>query len=963
MFVEIDQPLQLNGNQPVALHAPETAWRIDGGSVDVFVQPVRGGRLAAHARRLFRAESGQALFGIDRDPNADGLLLFARATPGTQLVEVQLASIRAAAADPIERSQVCGWLDAWVNNLSAGVVGAAPPRMTLALRADTTHDLADQRAARPSKGVLWVRHLAGKSTFAGYQSAQVGAAMLFPLAESAWLQADGPVQLRAIETSAIIHDRQVWASVHAFNQTMLAALAEKLGHEELAERERRERAEELGRQVLRGSLRQIATVLAPVPAEPVVAHLPHEELLAACRIVAAAAGVAIQTPRGQQFGASARDPVIAIARASQLRLRRVSLRRQWWRDDNGPLLAFTESAHRPVALIPSGVGRYDMHDPATGERARVTMDIAASLEPFAYAFFRPLPERPLTMWGLLGFGLRGSRRDLGWLLGAGALVGVLGIVPPLITQVIVDTHIPAGAGGEALLLSAVLLAVAVAVALFQVARNIAAARIETRMSVTIQSGLWDRLLKLPVPFFRQYSAGGLATRAMGIETVRQFLAGLTVPVLLPGIFSIFNLLLLFGYDVILALIALALTLVAAGVTLLAGWHAFRYERAVQELLPNLAGLVVQLVQSIPKLRIAGAEPRAFGVWAHKFAALQRAVLKVRQITRVVAVFSFAFPLWSTMALFVVVAARGGGQAYSTGTFLAFSAAFNSMLGAMLAISINFYKLARVGALLAQQRPLLEATPEVDRLRLDPGELSGAIEISRVTFRYSPDGPDILHDVSISVRPGQLIAIVGPSGSGKSTLTRLMLGFEVPQTGAIYYDGQSLAELDLSFVRRQIGVVLQNDKLMPGSIADNIVGLSLLTAEDAWEAAEMVGLGDDIRALPLGMQTVVSEADSTFSGGQQQRLMLARAVVARPRILIFDEATSALDNRTQEVVTRSLGQLRATRIVIAHRLSTIVQADHIYVVVAGRVVQQGTYTELMREEGAFRELARRQQLDV
>jgi NHLM bacteriocin system ABC transporter ATP-binding protein len=694
----------------------------------------------------------------------------------------------------------------------------------------------------------------------------------------------------------------------------------------------------LEQQVMHQALHEIASVLTPVPAAPVAANDAQAALLHACQSVGTALGVTIRVPRSEPSGAATRDPLVAIARASHLRLQHVALCPHWWRDDGGPLLGFMADGQRPVALLPRGPGRYQLYD----------------------TFFRPLPAGPLTLGRFVRWGLRGSTRDMLVLLATGALISLLGMAAPLLTQVIVDTLIPVGARREVLLLSALLLVVAAVAALLQVGRNLAATRIETRLSAALQHALWDRLLALPVPFFRRYSAGGLATRAMSIETIRLFLTGLTVPVLLPAVFALVQLALLFYYDVWLGALGLVLTFIAAGVALLAGVVLFRSERNVQELLPNLAGLVVQLIHSIPKLRIAAAEGRAFGVWSRTFVALQQAVLKVRQITALVVVWSTIFPLLSTMAIFGALALRGGGETYSTGTFLAFSAAFNALLAAVLALSINVYKLARIGALLAQQQPLLAAQPEADRGRLDPGALTGAISISRVTFRYRADGPPTLSDVSLTAQPGQFVAIVGPSGSGKSTLIRLLLGFETPQTGALYYDEQNLADLELSAVRRQIGVVLQHDRLMPGTLADNIVGLSLLTEQDAWQAAELVGMADEIRRLPRGMQTLVSEADSTFSGGQLQRLLLARAVAARPRILIFDEATSALDNHTQEAVTRSLEQLQATRIVIAHRLSTIKQADQIYVLAGGNVVQQGTYGELAHAHGTFRELVRRQQ---
>ncbi|HEU4454372.1 MAG TPA: ATP-binding cassette domain-containing protein, partial [Longimicrobium sp.] len=295
----------------------------------------------------------------------------------------------------------------------------------------------------------------------------------------------------------------------------------------------------------------------------------------------------------------------------------------------------------------------------------------------------------------------------------------------------------------------------------------------------------------------------------------------------------------------------------------------------------------------------------------------------------------------------------------TGDFMAFMSSFTTCLMGMLAAAAALMGALTVVPMYEQARPILETLPEVDTAKADPGVLTGAIDIERVTFRYTEDGPPILRDLTMRIKPGEFVAFVGPSGSGKSTLLRLLLGFEKPESGGVYYDGRELAGLDAQAVRRQIGVVLQNGRLMSGDLFTNIAGSSPATMEDAWEAARMAGFDEDIKAMPMGMHTVINEGASTLSGGQRQRLMIARAIVQRPRILFFDEATSALDNRTQAIVTESLDRLNATRIVIAHRLSTILHADRIFVIKAGRIVQTGTYAELIEQEGLFAELAKRQ----
>jgi ATP-binding cassette subfamily C protein len=307
----------------------------------------------------------------------------------------------------------------------------------------------------------------------------------------------------------------------------------------------------------------------------------------------------------------------------------------------------------------------------------------------------------------------------------------------------------------------------------------------------------------------------------------------------------------------------------------------------------------------------------------------------------------------------ITAMSAGDRALSTGSFLAFMTIFNQVMGAALSAATSAQLLLSVVPLYERAKPILQALPEVDRAKASPGELRGAIEVSQLTFRYTPDGPAILNQLNIKIEPGESVAIVGPSGCGKSTLFRLLLAFEKPETGAVYYDGQDLAGLDVRSVREQIGTVLQSAKIGTGTMLSLILGSTPLTIADAWDAARMTGLDKDIEAMPMGMHTAISEGGGTLSGGQRQRLMIAAAIVNRPRILFFDEATSALDNQTQAIVTRSLESLRATRIVIAHRLSTVINADRILVLEHGSVIQSGTYEELVSQPGPFRELAVRQ----
>jgi NHLM bacteriocin system ABC transporter ATP-binding protein len=463
---------------------------------------------------------------------------------------------------------------------------------------------------------------------------------------------------------------------------------------------------------------------------------------------------------------------------------------------------------------------------------------------------------------------------------------------------------------------------------------------------------------LPTPFFRDYSAGDLAVRAMGINTIRQMVTGATISSLLSGAFSVFSLAVIFYYSVELGLIAALMAVIIIGVTAAGGYLQLRYQRRETEMLGKVSSLVLQLLTGIAKLRVAGAEMRAFAVWSGQYSIQKANAAKAQSAANALVVFNSVFGVVTYLVIFATVAyVLGGGV--STGDFVAFNTAFAQFLFASAGITTAFTTILQAAPFYERAKPILRTLPEVDTEKPDPGVLRGRVEINNVTFRYDPDGPLVLDDVSLRAEPGEFVAIVGPSGAGKSSLFRQLLGFEEPEAGSVYYDHHNLAELNVQAVRRQMGVVLQNGRLMSGSIFQNIAGVSALTRDQAWEAARMAGLDEDIEMMPMGMFTFLGEGSSAISGGQRQRLMIARAIASRPRILLFDEATSALDNRSQAIVSSSLQDLKATRIVIAHRLSTIISADRIYVLKAGRIVQSGPYEELMERDGPFRDLAARQ----
>ncbi|MET0961488.1 MAG: NHLP bacteriocin export ABC transporter permease/ATPase subunit [Noviherbaspirillum sp.] len=612
------------------------------------------------------------------------------------------------------------------------------------------------------------------------------------------------------------------------------------------------------------------------------------------------------------------------------------------------------SRFAPLALVP-GAGGYILIDPADGSRRPVDAAAAAGLSRHALMFFNSLPSGQLRFRDLLQFSLAGNGRGLRRLLAFGLAGGLLGLASPLVIRLLVDSVLPSAVRSDLAQMVAMLMITAVGIAAFTFCRGLAVSRILTRLGSSTQAAVIDRLLALPVPFFREHEAGDLAQRAMGIESILKKVSGSAENAAFGWVFGLFSLFYLFFLDLRLALLALVGLEVLW--TLALNYWALLQQRRGAKLSGEIASRVFQILNGIAKVRAHGAEKRAFALWASLFSRQKSLDIGVRRIGITLASIDAGFGLACSMAMFAAVAFLMPDM--HTGEFLSFSAAFGQFLGATMALSAALTGTLSVIPLYERARPILQAVPESADSAHAPGMLSGAIEVSCVTFRYGADGPDILKDLSISIRAGEFVALVGPSGCGKSTLCRLLLGFEQPQSGAIYYDGQDLAGLDKVAVRRQLGVVLQNGRLMAGDIYSNIVGAAPLSMDDAWEAARLAGLEQDLRNMPMGMHTMISEGASTISGGQKQRLMVARAIVRKPKILLFDEATSALDNRTQAIVAASIAALKASRIVVALRLSTIVGADRIFFIERGRVVETGTYDQLMQLNGRFKAMAERQ----
>ncbi|MGW7517304.1 NHLP bacteriocin export ABC transporter permease/ATPase subunit [Streptomyces sp. NPDC054796] len=679
---------------------------------------------------------------------------------------------------------------------------------------------------------------------------------------------------------------------------------------------------------------------------------------AVCRRVAEAARITLSAPaRGGGSPDERLSAVERVALGSRIRTRVVRLDGRWWRENTGPLVGHRTDDGTPVALLWRR-GGYEAVD-ASGERTRLCAKRAEEFEPRAVMFYRPLPDRPMSAWRLLRFSVRGTRGDVRNLVLGGLVTVGLGALVPVATGQVLGEFVPNAETGLIVQVSLAVIVASVVSAAFMLFQNLSILRMEGRVESTLQPAVWDRLLRLPTRFFTERSTGELASAAMGVSTMRRLLSGVGPVAVQSVTVGAMNLVLLLFFSVPLALTALGMLTVIAAVFLGMGLWQLRWQRRLVELTNKLNNQAFQTLRGLPKLRVAAAESFAYADWAREFARsreLQQRVGRIKNLTTVVnAVY---LPLCSLL-MFMLLAGPARGS-LSSSAFLTFNTAVTMMLTSVTQLTGALISAASALPMFEQIKPVLDEMPEVRGASTQPGALSGDIEARQLSFRYSDDGPLVLDDVSFRIRAGEFVAVVGASGCGKSTLLRLLIGFDRPASGSVLYDGQDLAALDQASVRRQCGVVLQNAQPFTGSILDAICGTEMYSQEEAWEAARMAGLAEDIKRMPMGMHTMLSDGGGTISGGQRQRLMIAQALIRRPRVLFFDEATSALDNETQRVVIESTRELRATRVVIAHRLSTVMDADRVLVMSEGRIVQEGPPAELLADTGGqLHELVRRQ----
>ena len=665
----------------------------------------------------------------------------------------------------------------------------------------------------------------------------------------------------------------------------------------------------------------------------------------------------------KEIPAAVKDPEEQLEwslRPYGIMFRKVELKGDWFNDAFGPLLGYLSDGNRPVALLPGEFGGYYYYDPVSGYKKKIDKKIFGQFSNSALCFYKPLPLKELSVRNLIMYMWDCVyRSDIIAFILLTLLAIMVGMIMPQATKVLTGLVVKSS---NMLFLSGTaifMLCAAISSMIIDTVKELSLSCITGKINLSVESAVISRVMNLPADFFRKYSSGELSNRA---QVTNQICDVLIKNVFSSGITAIMSLVYITqiaSFAPSLALPAILIILFTVLINIVSALMDMSYKKSAMETRAKNNGISYAIITGIQKIKLAGAEKRAFAKWAGSYAEEAKFTYDIPVFLKANSVISLAISLVGTIVLYYLAVMSG----VSPSSYLAFNAAFGAVMASFSGLAAVALNIAGLKPLLDLAEPILKTKPEISDSKQMVVKLNGNIELSNVYFRYKESMPYVVNGMSLKIKSGEYIAIVGKTGCGKSTLVRLLLGFETPERGAILYDNVDISKLDMHSVRRRIGTVTQDGSLFQGDIYSNIViSAPQLTLDEAWKAAEIAGIADDIRRMPMGMNTVISEGQGGISGGQKQRLMIARAIAPRPKILIFDEATSALDNRTQKMVSDALDKLDCTRIVIAHRLSTIKNCDRILVLDNGTIMEDGTYDELIAKKGLFAELVERQRLD-
>src|ERR1700722_17152025 len=756
-------------NESFVIEGSDDVWYVESGRVELFTVQLEDGEAAGPRSHFLSVESGSLIFGMDFAKQEQGYCFLLTGQEGTQLIRLRRDRVRSLAKHQEYAAAISQLVDQWIGDLSNGLTRDVRPlpKADEVLIGGKEVLLPRGKIARARRGIVWIQVMRGEALYLGMEGVSLtgeGVPVL-PLSPDTWVESYDDNLLSCFSTPTAITKPTFWMGLALFHEVLCQCefINKKLG---IVDDFNRLRAREAsGMRSRDTALREIASVLEPIGEGRDGTFLDGSTnpILAACRVVGEACGIQVKVPPDLHLVS---DKLGAIAKASRFRYRAVALRGDWWEADHASLLAYRDGTREPVAIVKTGPKTYELADPRTPNRIPITPAVAATLAPFGVSFYPPLPETKLGAWDLIKFGLKDSRSDLRTILLMGVLVGLLGMVTPYFSGQIFDSIIPSADRSQLTQFAIGLFAAALATFAFELTRSIAVLRLTGKMDYSVQAGVWDRLLNLPSTFFREYTAGDLTDRALGVEQIRQAISQSGTQAVVGAISMLITGIFLFSFNAKMAWTALGLIGFSVILPLSINLMQLRNQRQMFRIRGLITGLVLQLINGVAKIRVSGAEDSAFREWTRKFSVQKRLAFRVEFLGNIVQVFSRVYPVMATALLFLLYGwfkdqAAQGQEKFNmtTGQFVAFNGVFTNVLSSMLSLSTVVLDLLMILPLFQRLRPVIEAQPEIDEAKAHPGELSGDLEVYHLSFRYKQDAPLILKDISLRIRPGEFVALV------------------------------------------------------------------------------------------------------------------------------------------------------------------------------------------------------------
>ena len=964
MAVRHGEEVPCAGNLPLVIDDQSSVWFIERGGVNLFLIENKISDNKAFQQHLMYQEAGFLIPGVlpskSQENEGTNYHILAKGLPGTMLRRLPIAIL-----DQVEPSELAYAVDCWIQSFTDSLTRLAKylPQLTTLVEADKQQNIVAGTFS-VQKGIAWVTGLPdesslymGKVLLSEYGDDDGRNETLVPLTSTSWLTVFEDVQVASKSTETLIMEGKLTQALAGFHN--LAFALEHLNLRlELVDSTNLERILVTSRKSVERAARKRLFNIYDLPDDREISD--DSTLYDTLQVIGKFEKISFLFPKrtGPPINPVSLQDILD---SSGIRSRKVSLAidSNWWKSEGSALLAFRKEDGRPVALVPGMFGKYRMIDSITNTSVAMSAHQVALLQNEAWVFYRSFPSRNVTLVDLLSMSLHRAGGDIFRLILTGIARGLLMIFPALALGFTANA-VATGGNQEALyLVSFAVVALGLLSTLLYIYQNQVLMALKDRAISSTEAAYWDRVFRLPSRVLNSLSTSGLAISGMTFHNLRTKARGAVVESILTIIFMLPVLAVIIFIDLRLGLVILAFCALALLVTIFNGIRQIGPHSRVNYSSRSTTKRLFQIIKGISKIRVGRAEGSAYSIWAKDYRDQKKAELELGNLERHSLAFNASLPFLAGATILFTIGTDYDHE-IQIGDFLICYTIFLTFLSFVSQFGESFGSLAAGLPAMEQLNPVLRTETEI-REEKEPVEfLLGEVLFDQISFRYEPEGPLILDDVTIHARPGEFIAIVGESGSGKSTLFNLALGSIHPTAGVMLYDGRDLRHLDLKQLRRKIGSVPQLIKLQPQDIWDNIVvNNENVTSLQLWKAARAAEIEKQIKAMPMGIFTLVGTSGSVLSGGESQRITLAKCLLGNPRVILLDEATNWLDNNSQAEIMKNLSFLTSTRIVIAHRLSTLEKADRIYVLQSGKVVQAGRFMDLRETEGVFKDMITRQ----